>query len=130
MLEFVEMDDVKMFFRIEGEEHDELLNFLVEHYTTVLNEKPEVTEANTLTKEALLYAIGCHLTKIGGELISPTIKYVVDDIEEEYQKVDAVDTWCALYRSKIAEIDALSDKKSFGVVGITRKGMRERYGLG
>jgi len=128
VLEFATLTETKMFFQIEDEDYDELLQFLIEHYSDVLVDKG-ITEQTTSTKEALWFAIGCHLSKIKMEIIAPTISYVVDDIEETYAVPrNPIETWCALYKAKLAELEASLNINNFGVAGIKRKGLYDTYG--
>jgi len=39
VLEFATLTETKMFFQIEDEDYDELLQFLIEHYSDVLVDK-------------------------------------------------------------------------------------------
>lgn len=127
-VEFVELEEVQLFFQIEDEDLDELLQYLIEHYSEVLIGKTGITEQNYLMKEAILFAIGCHLSKIKLSAISPTISYTVDDIDEEFKEPKAEETWCSLYKAKIEEILAGIESRTFGVVGIARKGLSDTFG--
>ena len=106
MVEFATLEEVKGFFNLqEDDEIDDLLQFLIEHYSDVINDKTETTAITTKTKEALYYAIGCHLSKLKLEKIFPTIAYTVGNVKERLMAPATADqSWCSLFKDKIDEI--------------------------
>ena len=126
---FAELEDVKAFFGIEDETIDELLEYLIEHYSDVIYDKTGVSDMDIRTKEALFFAIGCHLTKTRLDKISPTIAYTVKNTKERFQNPSTADeSWCDLYREAIADI--LADEAGrVVVIGKKRPGLSDLYGL-
>lgn len=125
-MEFVTLEEAKIFFSLEDEDLDELLAFLIEHYSEVIIDKTGIDEISIKAKEALLYALGCHLSKIHVDKISPTISYTVGDVEEKFQ-VPAKNeiSWCDLYKSKIQEILADQETSLYGLAVQRRKGLSD-----
>ena len=122
--------EVKNFFDLNNEEDDELdnlLQFLIEHYSEVIIDKTGIIEVTVKAKQALMYAIGCHLTKIHLDRIYPTISYTVGDVKERLQAPNnAEDSWCQQYKEAVAEIIyELSNK--FYVAGIKRSGLSDEF---
>lgn len=125
MVEFVELDDVKLFFDFKDDELDELLGFLIEHYSDYIVDKTGVTAVNPQTKELLLLAIGCHLYKTKTDKITSTVAYTVGDVRERYQDPVAREmTWCEAYRYALEELKA-QQSSAFAVQAVRRRGLSD-----
>lgn len=121
---YAELEEVKQFLALEeDDELDDLLLFLIDHYSQVIQERTGVSEINILTKDALFFAIACHLIKSHVNKISPAIAYTVGSVRERFQAPSRRDdSWCDLYESKINEI-LQAESGVFGVKGIRRRGI-------
>lgn len=121
---YADLGEVKQFFALEEDDTiDDLLEFLIDHYSQVIEEKTGVFEASVLTKDALFFAIACHLIKTHVDKISPVIAYTIGAVKERYQSPSRNDeSWCDLYHDKIDEIKR-GNQQLFGAVGIRRRGI-------
>lgn len=124
------LEEVKNYFDLndeEDEELDELLAYLIEHYSEVIIDKTGITEVTIKAKDALMYAIGCHLTKTHLDKLYPTISYSVGDVRERLQAPNNAEvSWCQLYKEKIAEI-VYDMSQKFTIVGQKRKGLSDEF---
>jgi hypothetical protein len=124
MVEFADLDEVKGFFNITDEEIDELLQTLIEHYSTTFIEN-DILEQNQQTKELLYSAIGCHLTRIKIEKIMPTIAYTIGSVKERFQSPATADrSWCAEFEERFNDIIGQNTDSTY-IVSRRRKGIRD-----
>lgn len=125
MVEFATLYEVKKYFKIEDEEIDDLLQYLIEHYSEVIEDKTSTTAINIKTKEALYFAIGCHLSKISLETIFPTIAYTVGNVKERIMApANAEQSWCELFKGKIDEIKGVGTAE-YAARAARRKGLAD-----
>ena len=127
MVEFATLEEVKNFFGLEDEDElDELLQFLIEHYSEVISVKTGISqEGDILPKEALFFAIGCHLSKTHMEVMYPVLAFTIGNVKERLQAPANSDTsWCKLYDRKIDEI-IVGQQTGFAVGGFKRKGLSD-----
>lgn len=124
------LEEVKSFFNFDEEEDEafeEFLQYLIEHYSEVIIDKTDITEVSIKAKEALMLAIGCHLTKIHLDKIFPTISYTVGDVRERLQAPNNAEaSYCQQYKEKIAEI-IYDMSTTFAIYGEKRKGLSDEF---
>ena len=125
MVNFATLDEVKAFFNIEDDEIDTLLQHLIEHYSSTITEETGVTTQSHAVKEALYLAIGCHLSRIQIDKISPTIAYTIGNTKERFQSPStSQQSWCEDYMQKLDDIKSAQLNTRL-VVGGRRKGIRD-----
>jgi hypothetical protein len=125
MVNFATLDEVKSFFNIEDDEIDTLIQHLIEHYSATIIEDTGVSTPSHSMKEALYLAIGCHLSRIQIDKISPTIAYTIGSAKERFQNPStSQQSWCEDYMDKIDDIKSQYLNTRLVVAG-RRKGIRD-----
>lgn len=125
MVNFATLDEVKIFFNIVDDEIDTLLQHLIEHYSSSITEDTGVITPSHPVKEALYLAVGCHLSRIQLDKISPTIAYTIGNAKERYQApANSNRSWCEDYIQKIDDINS-QQRNTRLLVSARRKGIRD-----
>lgn len=122
---FATLEEAKQYFDIQDEDIDELLDYLINHYSEVIIDRTGAVTSTIKTKEALFYAIGCHLAKTKMDKIYPTLAYTVGDVKERLQApASSEESWCQLYQMALSDLMETEAGK-FGIAGVKRKGLSD-----
>lgn len=133
-MNLVDGEYIKDMLSIRGESvSDDLIDFLIEHYTEVIKIKTGLDdETSPLFQMALIAAIGCHLAMTNPESVkSPNMEKIGDWSEERESRSYSPKndpTWCEMYDNALEDI-IKSIEEAYGFTAFEREGSYKRHGF-